>query len=158
MPRVIAAGVREGAGAGWDPRTQPPRTLSRLPRVLGSARRGAARRNAARRSAARIRALDPRAFVPRNRRMNSEPVCRPVCEPSAESRRNGEIRPATGGIPAAALTGACAADGKRVETKRGGNLADRSDANPIWRVVRDRRCSKGYLYLCRVSPSFSNSF
>lgn len=63
------------------------------------------------RGAARIRALDPRAFVPRNRRMNNAPVCRPACEPSAESRRNYEIRPATGGIPAAVLTDACAVDG-----------------------------------------------
>lgn len=41
VPRVIAAGVHEGAGAGWDPRTQPPRTLSRRPPC---SRRGAARR------------------------------------------------------------------------------------------------------------------
>jgi len=67
VPRVIAAGVCEGPAG--TPELQPPRTLSRPP----SSRHGAVERG----TYNRIRALDPRAFVPRNRRMNSEPVCRP---------------------------------------------------------------------------------
>lgn len=80
VPRVIAAvcargsrgieGERGGNETTGTPELSRPERLSRS-RVLGAARR--------------VRALDPRAFVPRSRRTNSEPVCRPVCEPSAES-------------------------------------------------------------------------
>lgn len=100
-PRLRAArysrrSARGGSGGRLEPQNSVAQNTQPAPEF--SARRG-------------ILALDPRAFVPRNRHMNSGPVCRPVCEPSAESRRNDEIRPATGGIPAAALTDACTADG-----------------------------------------------